>query len=442
MCVFRSLTCAFLVTLFVVGHSATNMSVLPANSSPPVVSEDGPMNSPISKDDLTSSPISEEDPKSSPYMNTTESGPVTIVDELTMESLATYQAMVQLRRTYIPILIVAGTFGNVVVVVIHCRLPPSQKSSMSVYFTALAISDTTALWVSLFDTLDTFGITLTADYHVQRHYRDIIMDAMCRIKIWMAFAFNHSSVWILVSMTIHRALGIVWPHRTRKYLTQRNARKVVALIFLVFTLSNAHILYGHSLVTADNNRFAECHFSFVSEGYAEFFNGVWGRVDMALSVVLPFACLLVTNTVLVRTVGRSLREARETLAEGRSSDQFASRDKKLSAMTVTLIVTSLAFLLLTLPITVFMLVETALDFHTVEDVRLKAEHRMAGAVCAMLWFTNLAINFYLYCLTGARYRAAFLRLFGCGGSTDRAPSQTLTSTVPEPTLQSISSTTK
>ena len=44
---------------------------------------------------------------------------------------------------------------------------------------------------------------------------------------------------------------------------------------------------------------------------------------------LPFDCLLVTNTVLVRKVGQSLREARDSLAEGRS-DPFASRDKKFT----------------------------------------------------------------------------------------------------------------
>ena len=73
-----------------------------------------------------------------------------------------------------------------------------------------------------------------------------------------------------------------------------------------------------------------------------------------MAMFLPFACLLVTNTVLVRKVGQSLREARDSLAEGRS-DPFASRDKKMSSMTVTLIATSVAFLLLTAPVIVYMI---------------------------------------------------------------------------------------
>ena len=373
------------------------------------------------------------EPTSSPHLNKTESGPVALVDELTMESFPTYQASVQLRRIYLPIIIVAGTFGNVVVVVIHSRLPPRQKSSMSVYFTALAMSDTTALWMGWFEMLGTFGVTLSVAHRVNTDYSDAIVDALCRIQIWITYAFTQMSAWILVSMTVHRALGIVWPHRTRKFLTRSNAKKVVVFIVLFCAVFHAHAFYGHSLVAVDSGQTAECYYSFVSERYRMFFDSAWLWVNIVVAAFLPFACLLVTNTVLVRTVGRSLREARETLAEGRSSDQFASRDKKLSSMTVTLVTTSVAFLLLTSPINVHESLEAALAFGTAEDVRLSAESELVGTVCVMLWLTNLAINFYLYCLTGARYRAGFLRLFGCGGSTDRALCHA---------LQSVNTTTK
>ena len=94
-----------------------------------------------------------------------------------MESLPAYQASVQLNRVFLPVVIAAGTFGNVAVVVIHCRLPPSQRSGLSVYFTALAVSDTATLWTGWYETLATFGVTLSAEYHVHRDYSDVIVDA-------------------------------------------------------------------------------------------------------------------------------------------------------------------------------------------------------------------------------------------------------------------------
>ena len=245
-------------------------------------------------------------------------------------------------------------------VVIHCRLPPNQKSSMSVYFTALAISDTMTLWMGWFYWLETFGDMLTVEYHVQRDYSDLVMDVLCRLRVWISYAFNQISAWNPVAMTTHRAISIVWPDRARKLLERWNAAMVVLFIVSFCALTSAHLLYGHSLQPTTDSQTAECFYSFVSDGYRIFFRRDWVWIDMMMAVFLPFACLLVTNTVLVRKVGQSLREARDSLAEGRS-DPFASRDKKLSSMTITLIVTSVAFLLLTSPIVVYTILYESLS---------------------------------------------------------------------------------
>ena len=86
-----------------------------------------------------------------------------------------------------------------------------------------------------------------------------------------------------------------------------------------------------------------------------------------MRVFAPFACLLVTNTELVRKVGHSLREARDNLAEGRS-DPFASRDKKLSSMTLTLIAMSVAFLFLASPVCVHVILERSLTRDTTASI--------------------------------------------------------------------------
>ena len=406
----------FLVPTPVVGQSATQLDVIPANTV------------------TDRSAVSKDGPTSSTRLNTTELGPVTVIDEPTLESLPAYRASVQLKRIYLPFIIVAGTFGNVVVVLIHCRLPPNQKSSMSVYFTALAISDTTTLWTGWFEMLETLGVTLTVEYHVQRHYSDIVIDALCRIRAWISYAFNQMSAWILVAMTTHRAVSIVWPHGTRKLSKRCNAVMVVVFIVSFCALTSVHLLYGHSLQPTEDSQAADCFLSFVSDEYRMFFRRDWVWVDMAMAVFLPFACLLVTNTVLVRKVGQSLREARDSLAEGRS-DPFASRDKKLSCMTLTLIATSVAFLVLTSPIVVYMVWDGTLPYDVLSDVRWRAASELAASVSLILWYTNLGINLYLYCLTGARYRAEFLKLFGCGGSTDRTFRHTPTSAVGKPGLQ-------
>ena len=309
--------CTFLTARHVAGQSATQRSIFPPNvvTGTSAVTEDGPTSStrlitnivtgtsavteegPTSSTGLNTnivtgaSAVTEDDSTSSTRLNTTELGPVTVIDEPTLESLLAHQISEYLMRICMPFLIVAGTFGNVVVIVIHCRLPPNQKSSMSVYFTALAISDTTTLWMGWFEMLDTFGDTLSFEYHLQRDYSDVVKDVLCRIRVWISYAFGQTSAWILVFMTIHRAGHIVWPHRTTRLLTKSNAKKFVVFIVLFCTLSNAHLLYGHSmLVPVDEGSEAFCFFSFVTDSYGKFYNTVWLWAVSYTHLTLPTSC--------------------------------------------------------------------------------------------------------------------------------------------------------
>ena len=151
--------------------------------------------------------------------------------------------------------------------VIYYLLPPNQTSSMSVYFTALAISDTTTLWMGWFYLLQTFGITPTVEYHMQRDNCDV-MDALCQLRVWITYGFNQLSAWILVAMTIHPAVSIVWPRRARKLSKRCNAVTVVVFIDLLCALTSAHLLHGHFLQPTTDSQRAECFFSFLMRAMA------------------------------------------------------------------------------------------------------------------------------------------------------------------------------
>ena len=52
------------------------------------------------------------------------------------------------------------------------------------YFTALAISNTTMLWMGWYEMMEAFWVWLSTEYHVQRDHSDGIMDALCWIRVW------------------------------------------------------------------------------------------------------------------------------------------------------------------------------------------------------------------------------------------------------------------
>ncbi|XP_025104590.1 uncharacterized protein LOC112570386 [Pomacea canaliculata] len=65
---------------------------------------------------------------------------------------------------------------------------------------------------------------------------------------------------------------------------------------------------------------------------------------------------------------------------------------------------SLVFLLLSLPLCIYLIVEYYIN---------TGEAVLVYAVCDLSWYANSAINFYLYCLTGSRFKNELKSLF-CG----------------------------
>ena len=83
-------------------------------------------------------------------------------------------------------------------------------------------------------------------------------------------------------------------------------------------------------------------------------------------------------------------------------------------MTATLIGISVAFLVLTAPLTfIFFIQRTGVHATTHDDVDETAAGLLGEAVGNVMWMANNAVNFYLYLLTGSRYRAALADTWAC-----------------------------
>lgn len=314
-----------------------------------------------------------------------------------VESEPLYQASVWLWKIGFPVILAAGTFGNVMVIVMHRRLAATQDSSISVYFTALAVSDLLSLWFDpVFWCLQAFGFT-------------VVNDGVCKVRVFLAYLTGHTSAAILVAMTFQRAASILWPHRVNDMCNHGTARVVTCLVYLLLVVLNAHILFGHRMEPTDTQPEAVCFYGYVASDYEIFFRHVWGWIDTLLCAILPFFLLLASNAVLIHKVAQSLRRARSKLSAG-SADQFGSREKAVVSMTITLISISVAFFVLVLPVSVYLMLEETFSQGAEEDVSVKAANELVMAMGSILWHTSNAINFYVYCLTGVKYREEFMNL--------------------------------
>lgn len=313
-----------------------------------------------------------------------------------------YQAALMTWKIVSPLILIFGTFGNLMAIVILRRMS-EKKSTIFLYLQALAVSDLVGLYIGL--------CRRWMNFQFGFNYVSV-NDVVCKLNEWLLYTTYESSTWVLVTVTLQRAASVVWPHRMSVWCTRRKSRLVLVAVISLTMLFHAHLLYGmvfSSFVIANVTVFQDCIYFSPTSDYGRFFVEIWSAVYLSVSTLIPFSILLLGNSLLLVKVIRSLQEARQRLAVG-SQVQVTARGKKTSSMTITLIVTSFAFFVLTSPYAVYI---NRFDYqaHAVSDDLVRfAFYQYVWVLTIQLKYANYAVNFYLYCLTGGRFRSEMRRI--------------------------------
>ena len=122
--------------------------------------------------------------------------------------------------------------------------------------------------------------------------------------------------------------------------------------------------------------------------------------------------LLVSNGILIFKLSASVKSASSQLSQG-DSDQLQAREKAARSVSITVITVSLMFLCLTLPISI----DYVINYLLQNVVKLPLEEvlaqRVMNGIFTLLYYSNSAINFYVYVLTGNRFREEFIKILRC-----------------------------
>ena len=325
-----------------------------------------------------------------------------------------------------PFILLFGIFGNVMTIVI-CRRA-EVMSSMSVYFVTLAGSDLMLLSVSVFSEWV---------YYMFDTDLKSLHSLACKLIIYVGYVTGVLSAWTLVAMTAQRAVCVLWPHRASILCSARNSKAIAVSLTLFIAVLHCHVLYGLELVTitdhtskANNNDDTstvnnnaenfnvDTHSSTntapvcaLAKEYMAFYYSVWSWVDLMIFSVLPWLCLVVSNSVLLWTLSASIRHAQHSLGSAHT-EGFSGRKKQASSMTVTFIAVSTAFIVLNLPMSC---IQVAGFYHfmtgSLDYLHQSEIFAYCNEIALALWETNGAVNFYLYCLTGSKFRKELKKTF-------------------------------
>ncbi|KAL8581215.1 hypothetical protein ACOMHN_038315 [Nucella lapillus] len=158
-----------------------------------------------------------------------------------VEDLLTYRLALLLWKVYPPVVILLGTFGNVMSIVIMSRMT-SEESTVNIFFIAIAVGDLLVLYS---------GMMMNSWLEITFDFRYITLSPVLHyvLKWWVAPASGTFISWMLVSVSLQRVLAVVWPHLVSRIYTRRRVRFLIGSFAVFFACFHSHFLYCIQIVS-------------------------------------------------------------------------------------------------------------------------------------------------------------------------------------------------
>ena len=200
----------------------------------------------------------------------------------------------------------------------------------------------------------------------------------------MYFGFNYSSA-LLVIISVEKLLALYFPFKTKTICTVRIARRVSLVTGVIFLAWDSQFVIMGEVAT---NIFGQkyCDYGNVSLDYSKL---LWGILMNFLYCYGPFAIMIFANFAIIYKF--LMAKFRSRYGNTESTNQALS--KSATRGTAMLLTISFSFMILTGPIVLLNSIWPEEDYP-----------ELAFKISIILQYLNHAINGFLYCLSGSRFR--------------------------------------
>ena len=207
-------------------------------------------------------------------------------------------------------------------------------------------------------------------------------------------------------MTFERFYSIIRPHKAASFNTVKKARVIIVCIVVIC----AFFSVPHFFMTSHEG--TTC-IPF-DKGTDHIAGKLYYWIDIMLGSIVPFLSLLIMNTVVIHTLRKRstlLLTRSETQDEGQGQNQGPSSKGKSSEkqITIMLLLVTFGFLVLSLPAYGMTLFTVFVDISN--SPKLYAVYFLFISIGKKTFYTNFGINFYLYVISGSKFRSDLVKLF-------------------------------
>lgn len=304
-------------------------------------------------------------------------------------SFTEYKAAEFINEYYLYLVSGIGVPGNIACIITLISM--KQKLSSALFMMTLAVADLVAIAFKL-------SFLLLTKKDVQ------MGNTGCQLVYMLGTASQMYSNWILVAMTAERFIAIWFPFQVKKFCTRKNAVSVLVVLLIFFIIANVQFLFTFEEVP-DPFMSWNCQ---PKKKFQEFIQFVWYWIDGALYAIIPIIIILILNSLIIYAVRKSSKSHLHLTNRIQNLNEKISQQKQITTMLLT---TSIMFILLIMPNCVFFI---AREYWTWKETPLgNAQYYLVYQLVFLLSDLNHAVNFYLYCFSGRKFRQKFKDLILC-----------------------------
>ena len=307
-----------------------------------------------------------------------------------MKEAKTYMAykIADIINTYwFSILVPIGLPGNILSFLVMIK-KNNRKITTCIYMAALSVNDTIAMFIC-------FHIVLVNN--IKSH---VLYLVECKLNAAITLFALQNGTYLILVMTIDKFIAIKWPHRAATLSTSGRARITALGVFIWAFIYNIPHYFAASIVGGQCRAFA------ISSIYTK----VYSSLSFVINGLIPFMCLIYLNFVIVKTV----RKSRKMFGSNDENTGLDARQKAMRSaetqVTIMLLLVTTLFLILLFP-TYFRFIY--LLFAGPDTPFKFAQSMLIFQITSRLYQSNSGINFFLYCLSGQKFRNDLKEVLCC-----------------------------
>jgi hypothetical protein len=273
--------------------------------------------------------------------------------------------------------VILGFIGNFLSIIVFSR-KTLRSRSCSMYFLSLSMSNICVL----------FGYTLENLLFHGYGIQFLSNTFMCKSTIFLIYASTDISNYLLTLAAIDRCVLVSYPTAHYWFCRKSTANIFITITILLFSLINSHFLYGFR-VDQDGSCLP------ISKEYIYFYVHHYDSyIDIIKTVLIPFLIILTCNICIILKLTRKRSFLSTTSCERRQE-----KDRQLTGF---LLLTSILFIILSLPSEINDFLRTNLSY------QFQSEYACQLWISTTIWILlhqiNHASHFYVYTLTGPIFR--------------------------------------